>query len=401
MKRKIPYLFILIFIAIALGFVTWKFYKPVPPQLTLQVSTFEKLPGWDEASLKKSLSAFQISCKTFLRQDPEREAGSQCIPLKIKDWHPACREALTLHEVSETRARHFFQKWFKPVEFYHKDSVHGLFTGYYLPLLHGSLTKTDEYHVPIYGLPSNLVTINLGAFSPDLANRRIVARIDNNRVLPFYTREEINQGKLKNKAPVLVWTNSYVEQIFLEIEGSGIIQLPNGDYLYLGYAGENGATYTSIAKVLIDRGILTKDNASMQKIRAYLKAHPKEIMPVINRNKSFVFFQILNDTAALGAQGVMLTPGYSLAVDRKWIPLGTPLWLDTTRPNQNSNQQKKLQRLMIAQDTGGAIRGIVRGDVFWGAGDRATYIAGHMKNSGRYWLLLPRHAIESLPKKFT
>ncbi|STX28330.1 Membrane-bound lytic murein transglycosylase [Legionella beliardensis] len=403
MKRKIPYIVLAIFIVTLIGgaFMAWHLHKkPAPLMLTLREASFAGLPGWNEANTKKSLSTFQISCKTFLRQDPERDVGSQQIPLKVKDWYPACREALTLQDATETQARHFFQRWFKPVAFYDKDTVHGLFTGYYQPLLHGSLTKTDEYNVPLYGLPSNLVTINLGAFSPDLANRRIIARIENNQVLPFYTRAEINKGKIKDKAPVLVWINSHIDRVFLEIQGSGIVELPNGERLYVGYAGENGATYTPIAKVLIDRGIMTKDNASMQRIRAYLEAHPKEILPVINRNKSFVFFQTLNHTAAMGAQGVALTPGYSLAVDRKWIPLGTPLWLDTTRPNKNSDNQKPLQRLMIAQDTGGAIRGVVRGDVFWGAGDRATYIAGHMKNEGRYWLLLPRHAVDSLPKKF-
>ncbi|WP_419420580.1 murein transglycosylase A [Legionella sp. D16C41] len=403
MKRTLLYLTLLAIsvIAATAGLIVWELNKPTPAPLVLKESSFAKLPGWNEANIKKSLSAFQISCKTFLRQDPERAVGSQKIPLKVKDWHPACKEALTLSEVTETSARNFFQKWFKPVEFYTKESVQGLFTGYYVPLLHGNLTKTDEYNVPIYGLPSNLITINLGDFSADLTPRKIVARIENNKVLPFYDREAINKGALKDKAPVLVWINSHIDRVFLEIQGSGIVKLPNGENLYLNYAGENGAPYTSVAQVLIDKGIMTKDNASMQRIRAYLEAHPKEIHPVLNRNKSFVFFRTLKHTSAMGAQGVALTPGYSLAVDRKWIPLGAPMWLDTTRPNKHSDKGAKLQRLMIAQDTGGAIRGVVRGDVFWGAGDRATFIAGKMKNKGRYWLLLPRHAIESLPKKLS
>ncbi|MGQ3888727.1 murein transglycosylase A [Legionella sp. CNM-1927-20] len=398
MKKQLLYFFILALSVVA-GFVIWTMHQQ-PAPLMLKESSFAKLPGWNEANVKKSLSAFQLSCKTFLRQNPERAVGSQKIPLKVKDWYPACREALALNEASEETARNFFQKWFKPVEFYEKETVHGLFTGYYLPLLHGSLVKTTEYNVPIYGLPANLVTINLGDFSPDLASRRIVARIENNKALPFYDRKAINKGALKDKAPVLVWVNSHIDRLFLEIQGSGIVELPNGERLYLGYAGENGAPYTPIAQVLIDRGIMTKDNASMQRIRSYLEAHPKEIEPVINHNKSFVFFKILKHTAAMGAQGVTLTPGYSLAVDRKWIPLGAPLWLDTTRPNPpHPDEHKKLQRLMIAQDTGGAIRGVVRGDVFWGAGDKATFIAGNMKNKGRYWLLLPRHTVNALLPK--
>ncbi|WP_131780888.1 murein transglycosylase A [Legionella gresilensis] len=397
MKRQLLYFIILACIVIA-GSILWTMHKPA--QLMLKESSFAKLPGWNEAHVTKSLSAFQLSCKTFLRQNPDRAVGSQKIPLKVKDWYPACREALLLNNASEKTARSFFQKWFKPVEFYEKKTVHGLFTGYYLPLLHGSLVKTNKFNVPIYSLPSNLVTIDLGAFSPDLASRRIVARIENNKVLPFYDRAAINKGALKDKASVLVWVDSHIDRLFLEIQGSGIVELPNGEHLYLGYAGENGAPYKPIAKFLIDRGILTKDNASMQGIRAYLEAHPNEIEPLINLNKSFVFFRVLKDTAAMGAQGVTLTPGYSLAVDRKWIPLGAPLWLDTTRPTPPSAAHKKLQRLMIAQDTGGAIRGVVRGDVFWGAGDKATFIAGNMKNKGRYWLLLPRHTVDTLlPKK--
>jgi membrane-bound lytic murein transglycosylase A len=396
MKLKILYILI-ITTTIFFGFAVW---QQKTETIILKHSSFKKLPGWDKADIKKSLQTFQISCKAFLRQDPERAVGSRQINMKVKDWLPACRAAYAVEPSSDSAARKFFQHWFKPVEFYTKKSVTGLFTGYYLPLLHGSLTKTAKYNIPVYGLPPAMVTINLEDFGPEFGHRHIVGRIENNKIMPFHTREEINNGVLKNKAPVLVWVDSHIDRLFLEIQGSGVVQLENGDHLNLGYAGENGAAYTPVGKVLVDRGIMTKKTASMQGIRKYLEAHPEEILPVINQNKSFVFFRILDRSAALGAQGVTLTPGYSLAVDRKWIPLGTPLWLDTTRPSQTSKKPKTLQRLMIAQDTGGAIRGTVRGDVFWGAGENATYIAGKMKNPGHYWLLLPRHKIAQLPLKF-
>src|SRR5262249_15594426 len=155
---------------------------------------------------------------------------------------------------------------------------------------------------------------------------------------PYHRREAINNGALKDKAPVLVWVNSHIDRLFLEIQGSGMVKLTDGRKLYLGYAGENGASYTPVGKNLIERGIMTKENASMQRIRAWLEAHPEDILPVTNTNHSFVFFRILKHSAALGAQGINLTAGYSLAVDRKWIPLGTPLWLDTTRPSRQSEQ---------------------------------------------------------------
>ena len=185
----------------------------------------------------------------------------------------------------------------------------------------------------------------------------------------------------------------------MEIQGSGIIALDNGSRLAVGYIGENGAPYTAIAKVLIDQGVMTRDNASMQHIRSYLDAHPEKIDPVLNQNKSFVFFTTLRNGSALGAQGVALTPGYSMAVDHKWVPYGVPIWLDTTRPDEISDQQNLFQRLMVAQDTGGAIKGVVRGDVYWGAGERATAIAGKMKNQGHYWLLLPRNLLPQLRDK--
>ena len=170
----------------------------------------------------------------------------------------------------------------------------------------------------------------------------------------------------------------------------------------MGYDAQNGQPYTAIAGVLIKEGTMTRDNASMQGIKRYLEAHPQQMHRVLNQNKSFVFFRKMAQNVALGSQGVSLTPGYSLAIDREWIPMGTPLWLNTTRPDSNNpDKTKPMKRLMIAQDTGGAIRGKIRGDVFWGGGDRATSIAGHMKNSGHYWLLLPRHAVERLEKKLT
>ncbi|WED44467.1 murein transglycosylase A [Legionella cardiaca] len=400
MKRKLLYLF-LVAVLIASGYYAWWWWqRPKIKPLTLRQGSFSQLPGWKTADLQQSLEAFKVSCKTFLRQDPEKSVGSHLLELKAKDWQPACQIALAISPGTNKQAREFFEKWFSPVEFYDNQPVRGLFTGYYMPLLYGSRTKTNKYNVPIYATPSDLVTINLGQFDPSFKHRKLVGRVTGHRVVPYYTRAEINKGAIKNKAKVLVWIDNPIDRVFLEIQGSGIVELPDGELVYLGYAAQNGAPYTAIAKVLIDKGVMTKHTASMQGIKRYLTEHPKEMDKVLNQNKSFVFFDKLPQTAALGTQGVALTPGYSLAVDLKWIPIGTPLWLTTTRPDAHSDNQRPFQRLMIAQDTGGAIRGLVRGDVFWGAGKKATYIAGHMKNEGHYWLLLPQHAVERLQKEF-
>lgn len=372
---------------IVAGVAFWQF-RPKP--LTLRPVDFKQLPGWETADATKSFRAFQTSCTSFLSMDPEQAVGSDYIPMKAKDWQAVCTAAQKHHSPSEREARRFFQTWFTPVAFYERSPLHGLFTGYYLPYLQGSLKQTKDYTVPIYGLPSNLVTINLEDFGKDLGNRRLIGRREGNKIVPYQTREEINKGALKNLAQVIVWVNNPIDHFFLQVEGSGIVGLPEGNILHLGYAGANGASYTSIGKILVQEGTLSKTEASMQGIKAYLEAHPEKIESILNQNKSYVFFRILENDEAIGTEGVPLTPGYSLAVDQKWIPLGAPLWLDTTMPGLNNTASQPLQRLMIAQDTGGAIRGVVRGDVFWGAGDEATYIAGKMNNQGRYWLLLPR-----------
>lgn len=395
---------ILLYIVVASTLLTqgyFLFWRSIPPhEPNLRQVAFTQLPGWDGTDTKKSLLAFRVSCNAFLRQKPDRAVGSQYIELTANDWYPACRAANQLESNSTASARAFFQTWFSPVEFYDDKPVSGLFTGYFMPSLQGSLIRTEQYNVPIYGLPKNMVTINLGLFAPDLVHRRAVGRVDGGKVVPFYTREEINKGAIAASTPVIVWVDNVIDRLMLEIEGSGIVKLTDGTQMAVGYAGENGATYTSIARVLIDQGVMTRDTASMQQIRRYLDAHPDRVDLVLNQNKSFVFFTKLQKNVAIGSQGVALTPGYSLAVDRKWVPMGVPMWLDTTRPDHLSDQQKSFQRLLIAQDTGGAIRGPVRGDVYWGEGARATEIAGRMKNAGHYWLLLPRHVIERLNDKF-
>jgi membrane-bound lytic murein transglycosylase A len=376
---------------------TFWWHARAPKPLFRQVP-FERLPGWHDGEFTTSLKTFKISCKSFMKQDPARQVGTEDIHLKVADWQPACKAALTMNEITKSDAKRFFQKWFAPVEF-NNFQEKGLFTGYYMPLLQGSKKRTKTFNVPLYKTPKDLVTINLGLFLPHLKNQKIIGRLIDTKVIPYFTRKEINQGALKQNGKVLIWLKSPIDRLFLEIQGSGIVALPDGEQMVVGYDAQNGATYTSIAAVLIKKGVMTRDTASMQAIRHYLEDHPKKINKVINQNKSFVFFKTLHMKAAEGAQGVPLTPGYSMAVDKKWVPLGVPLWLNTTRPNsKNPEVNKPFQRLMIAQDTGGAIRGKVRGDVFWGGGDKATLIAGYMKNPGHYWLLLPRHVVTEMEK---
>lgn len=392
-KLSIYSLALLISFAIALGIWCYLPSKPLFKRVG-----FEQLPGWKSANLAKSLATFQVSCKAFISQDPNKEVGSEIINLQAKDWRPACYEALKINPVTEKSAKNFFYKWFVPLAFYDKKAPPGLFTGYYMPLVKGSFRRSEAFNVPLYELPKDLVTANLQLFSPDLKSpKSLIGRLEGSQIVPYYTRAQIRKGAIKNTAKVLVWVHSPVDRLFLEIQGSGIIELEDGKKMYIGYNGQNGRPYTSIAGVLIKKGVMTKQNASMQGIRQYLQDHPAEMDEVMNHNQSFIFFRQLSLNAALGSQGVALTPGYSLAIDKQWIPLGLPLWLSTSRPDSTDAAiSKPFQRLMVAQDTGGAIKGKVRGDVFWGGGNKATFIAGHMKNEGRYWLLLPRSALSKL-----
>ncbi len=362
-----------------------------PEQIVeLKAVPFSELPGWDKANPLVSLKAFRSSCQSFLRQNPDAKVGNDLIQMSAKDWHPVCKKALALKTNSAKEARAFFEAWFTPMTYYNGQPMKGLFTGYYFPTLEGSLQATEAYKIPIYGLPRDRVSVRLRDFDENLPNRTLVGRIKQKQFVPYYTRAEIDAGAVLGKSPIVAWVKSPIDRLFIEIQGSGILRLPEGGELVLGYAGGNGAPYTAIGRVLIDKGVMTKDNASMQRIRAYLESHPEEMESVIHQNQSFVFFRVLEQKGALGSQGLLLTPGYSLAVDQNYVPLGLPVWLNTTRPDQHTNATHPFHRLMIAQDTGGAIRGAVRGDIYWGAGQHATEIAGKMKDEGQYWLLLPK-----------
>lgn len=376
---------------------------PKPNEPSLQLSSFKKLPGWYKANLSDSLKTFRNSCRVFLRLPPNQKAGTDNLTIKAKDWQFACKKALSLPEgsINPRAAKAFFEAYFRPLTYTLKQPVQGLFTGYYMPEYKGSLVRTSVYNVPVYGVPKNLVEVNLRDFDSRLPQKHLFGRVSNGRLRPYFTHREINNGAIKQHGKAIVWLKSMVDRTYLEIQGSGIVLLPNGERMALGYAAQNGAPYTAIGSVLIRKGVMTRDNASMQRIRKYLESHPKAMKTLLERNQSFVFFRVLPSSIALGAQGIGLTPGFSLAVDRSHVPLGTPIWLSTTRPDKHHDDKTPLQRLMIAQDTGGAIKGHVRGDVYWGSGSMAEEVAGRMKNPGHYWLLLPKRWLEStfLPKQ--
>ena len=368
----------------------------VPPRLDLQPTDFAALEGWGDDEQGAALAAFVRSCVSLAGAPDDRPVA----PLggTVADWRGPCAAAGRVAAGDDSLARDFFEAWFTPLRASDQGEDRGLFTGYYEPLLHGARQPGGTYTVPIHGLPSALVRVDLGRFAADLAGRRIVGRVVDGALEPLPDRAAIATGALAGAAPVIAWVDDPVDAFFLHVQGSGRIALAGGGMLRVGYAGKNGHAYVSIGRALIERGALARADVSLQSIRAWLAANPGEAAAVLALNPSYVFFRELHGEGPLGAQGVPLTPGRSLAVDRRFLPLGAPLWLDVMAPASDpAAADRRLRRLVIAQDTGGAIRGPLRGDLFWGFGAEAESVAGRMKHPGGYVLLLPNPVAERLP----
>jgi membrane-bound lytic murein transglycosylase A len=265
------------------------------------------------------------------------------------------------------------------------QSDQGLVTGYYEPVVQGRLGKSGDFVYPVYGVPDDLIVVDLATVAPELEALRLRGRLEGRRLVPYYSRSEIEE---RGAAPVLAWVADPVELFFLQVQGSGQVELESGERMRLGYADQNGHPYRSLGRYLIDKGELTLEEASMQSIKAWTRANPDKVQEALNANPRYVFFRRLpaGDLGPLGALGVPLTPGYSVAVDPRYIPLGAPVFLATSYPRSD----QALERLMVAQDTGGAIRGAVRADWYWGTGEAAGELAGRMRQAGRMWLLWPR-----------
>ena len=362
---------------------------PGEDRLVLRPAAFADLPGWREDALEEALPAFLRSCQR-LAALPAGAGLGQAWAGTAGDWQEPCAEAERLPR-EPGAVRRFFESRFRPWSVSNHRNPMGLFTGYYEPLLHGSRKRRGKFKVPLYTRPPELVMVDLGRFRDDLKGRRIAGEVQHGALVPFADRRAIDRGALAGRKLEIVWVDDPIGAFFLHVQGSGRVRLAEGGELRLGYAAQNGHPYTSVGREMINRGILTRDTASMQSIRAWLEAHPDQMREILEKDASYVFFQEVKGEGPLGAEGVPLTPGRSLAVDLKHMPLGVPLWLSSRMPaDREGDPSSDLHRLFVAQDTGGAIRGIVRGDLFWGFGTVAESRAGRMKHRGRYWVLLPK-----------
>ena len=352
--------------------------KPPAPERAQYVATsFAALSGWERTRLEPSLRAFLSGC-----------ARAPAVLLG------ACGTATSIAIGDEAGARRFFEATFTPYALVSTESGDtGTITGYYEPVLRGSRLRDAVNRFPIFGVPDDLIVVELSNVAPETRNLRLRGRVDGRRLVPYYTRAEIDARGETFKAPIIGWTADPVELFFLQIQGSGQLELENGDRIRLAYADQNGHPYRSLGRYLVDRGELTLDQASMQSIKSWAAVNPAKLQEALNVNASYVFFRESSDPrGVVGALGVPLVPQYSLAIDRRFIPLGAPVFLATTHPLSD----EPLVRLAAAHDTGGAIRGVVRADLFWGTGPEAGAMAGRMRQTGKMWLLWPRG--EALPK---
>jgi membrane-bound lytic murein transglycosylase A len=347
---------------------------PEPAPLFTPVS-FDALPGWQQDDLREAWPAFMNSCTTLVRK-PE--------------WTNACTAARGVNPTDGSAIRQFFEQMFVPNQVRAADGADtGLITGYYEAMLHGARKRGGAFQTPLYRVPDDLITVDLGSVYPELKNMRLRGRLVGKKVVPYSTRAEIESAQLPGKE--LLWVDDPVEAFFLEVQGSGRVQLADtGDTVRVAYADQNGHPYKAIGRWLVEHGEMTAAQASAQSIKAWIIANPTRRQELFNANPSFIFFreERLADprVGPKGALGVPLTPSRSVAVDPAFLPLGAPVYLSTTRPGG----EVPLQRLMMGQDTGGAIRGAVRADFFYGFGGDAASNAGLMKQRGSIWVLLPK-----------
>lgn len=337
------------------------------------------MPGWKEDDLAAAWPGFLQSCRGMASK-PQGAA-----------WKRVCELAKTS---SAENARLFFEAHLKPYAILAADGkADGLVTGYYEPLLRGSRTQTSVFAQPVRGVPDDLLTIDLSAVFPELKNKRVRGRLEGTKVVPYWSRAEIVARGDKLPSRTLLYVDDAIELFFLQVQGSGRVKLPDGGMVRLNYGEHNGHPYQSIGRLLVERGELKLEEASMQGIQAWARANPGRLNELLNANPSYVFFREVPNSkdGPQGALGVPLIAERSIAIDPRSVPLGAPVFLATTRPNSS----QAMNRLVMAQDTGGAIKGAVRADFFWGFGKEAGELAGRMKQSGKMWVLWPA---EALPK---
>jgi membrane-bound lytic murein transglycosylase A len=350
------------------------------------------LEGWDTDDHAIAFAAFLTSCRT-LDAKHRREQDLTAIPSALRDICELARGALPL---DEDGARKFFEDNFRPIRINRLGDNDGFLTGYYEPIIAGSRVPTGEFTAPLYRRPPNLVVSGwrrLGKDAFPSKGVRVGRRVGRRKIVPYYSRAEIEDGALDGWHLEICYLHDQVDVLFAQIQGSARIRLEDGTILRVNYDSHNGWPYTPVGRILVDDKIMTKDQVSMQSIRIWMEANPAQANAVRRENKSYVFFRITDlatEDEAVGGEGVELVPGRSIAIDRSLHAYGTPFFIEAELPIANQKAETKFDRLVVAQDTGSAIVGPARADIYFGAGDEAARIAGRIKHSGAFIMLIPR-----------
>lgn len=333
-----------------------------PDKFGARPVAFSDLPQWQTDDHGTAFEAFLASCEKLAAAPKPQSAGSG-LQISAALWQSLCADA----RLSQSAPQAFFERRFIPYRVNNNGREEGLFTGYYEPVLYGARRRYGDFQYPLYMAPPQL---------------REGER--------YLTHAEINEGSLDGRKLEIVWVDDPVMRFFLQIQGSGRVKLTNGKTLYIGYAGKNGHPYVAVGKIMAEENLLPKDQINFFTIRQWMYKNPDRAFALMERNPSYVFFKVREEAGAVGAAGAVLTPQRSLAIDSSYIPYGLPIYLETELPPEPQREPTPFKRLMVAQDTGGAIKSPVRGDIFFGTGDEAEYMAGYMARKGVYSLLVPR-----------
>jgi membrane-bound lytic murein transglycosylase A len=361
------------------------------PNAQYEPVEWANLDGWAGDDHAAAFATFLDSCRALEgKRRPSQEMMEITAALK-----EVCARAQAAVPLDENGARKFFEDNFRPVQISKLGETEGFLTGYYEPIIDGSRVPTGEFTAPLYRRPPNLVASGWRKLGDSFPSKgvKVGRRVGRRKMVPYYTRAEIENGALDGWHLEICWLRSPIDVLFAQIQGSARIRLEDGSILRVNYDSYNGWQYTPVGRVLIDRGLMTKDEVSMQRIRDWMEANPDQAKEIEQENKSYVFFTITNlsnEDEAVGGEGVPLVPGRSIAIDRALHVYGTPFFIQADLPIANEKAATKFRRLVVAQDTGSAIVGTARADIYFGAGDEAARIAGRIKNPGRFVMLLPR-----------
>ena len=352
--------------------------------------SWNEIAGWSQDDHLQAYKAFRISCSSIANQRSQ-VSDSRALGASLRE---PCRAAKALEISDDAKAKVFFEEQFVPLQISRLGEDAGFVTGYYEPIVDGSRTQTDVYNVPVYRRPSNLFVRGFTQDSPSLPNKgQVFRKIGRRQLVPYYDRAEIEDGAIAGRGIEICWLKDQTDLLVSQIQGSARIRLEDGSTIRINYDAHNGYPYTAVGRILIERGIVPKEQMSMQKIREWMDQNPDGAKELRRQNRAYVFFRevpLSDKDEAVGAEGVPLTPGRSIAVDNSLHVYGTPFFIDGELPIESAQSKTPFRRLMVAQDTGSAITGPARADIYYGAGASAGRIAGRFRHNMRFVMLVPK-----------